>query len=436
MLNVLWIAFQPIPIITQTLKLGDNVATGGWLQGAADIVCSHDEISLSYCFQHEESCEGKAGRISYYTMGVVPEVHSRDITAYREEDFNRFKEIIEKVQPDIIHIYGTEKWFQRQFVLMANDLGLLEKTVVWIQGLVGFCAHCYTDGLSVRQFKKKTFWELIRGTNVEGIQKRLALNGQSEIRILKLLKNVFVRTEWDSACCKAINPNLTLHFCNETLRPAFFENKVWKKEKVKKHSIFMSQYGTPIKGYHQMLKALPIILKEFPDTVLYTTGADLLIPSDSLMRKLREPSYIKVLREEIKENRLEQHVRFLGTLQGEEMRDQYLASHVFVSASSIENSPNSVGEAMILGVPTVASDVGGVSSMMTHREEGLLYPFNEYAVLAEYVCRIFRDDTLAAEISQKARKRALDTHDKENNYRTLLKCYQQMINGLEKQDRE
>ena len=138
MLNVLWIAFQPIPIITQTLKLGDNVATGGWLQGAADIVCSHDEISLSYCFQHEESCEGKAGRISYYTMGVVPEVHSRDITAYREEDFNRFKEIIEKVQPDIIHIYGTEKWFQRQFVLMANDLGLLEKTVVWIQGLVGF----------------------------------------------------------------------------------------------------------------------------------------------------------------------------------------------------------------------------------------------------------------------------------------------------------
>lgn len=123
--------------------------------------------------------------------------------------------------------------FKGNSVLMANDLGLLEKTVVWIQGLVGFCAHCYTDGLSVRQFKKKTFWELIRGTNVEGIQKRLALNGQSEIRILKLLKNVFVRTEWDSACCKAINPNLTLHFVMKHFARLFLKIRSGRRKRLK-----------------------------------------------------------------------------------------------------------------------------------------------------------------------------------------------------------
>lgn len=429
MLNILWIAVQPIPIIEQELKSGDNVVTGGWLQGSADIICSHNDINLSYCFQSKELCEGKAGKVSYYSMGVVPEVHGKDITTYKEKDFKRFKEIIEKSRPDIIHVYGTEKWFQRQFILMLNDLGLIEKTVVWIQGLVSFVSKHYTDGLTVKQSKRKTFWEFLRGTNIEGIQKRLALNGQSEVRVLKLLKNVFVRTDWDSACCRAINPNLVQYHCNETLRPVFFEEKVWKLENVKRHSIFVSQYATPIKGYHQMLKALPVILEEFPDTVLYTTGPSLLNFSDSLNGKIRESSYTRILREEIQKKKLERHVRFLGMLQGEEMRNQYLDSHVFVSASTIENSPNSIGEALILGVPVVASDVGGVSSMLVHEKEGLLYPFNEYAVLAEYICRIFRDDTFALELSQKARNRALEIHNQEENYKTLLTCYQQIINN-------
>lgn len=427
MLNVLWIAYQPIPIITQTLESGDNVVTGGWLQGAADIICNHNDINLSYCFQYKKLCEGKAGKISYYSMNIVPEVHTKEITTYREEDFSRFKEIIEKSKPDIIHIYGTEKWFQRQFVLMANDLGMIEKTVVWIQGLVSFYSNCYTNGLSAKQYKRKTLWELLRGTNVEGIQERLALNGQSETRMIQVLKNVFVRTDWDSACCKAINPKLAQYHCNETLRPVFYENRVWKLDSVKRHSIFVSQYATPIKGFHQVLKALPIILEQFPDTVLYTTGPNLLDAPDSFMEKIRESSYSKVLREEIEKNHLEQHIQFLGTLQGEEMREQYLASHVFVSASTIENSPNSIGEAMILGVPVVASDVGGVASMLTHGEEGLLYPFHEYAVLAEYVCRIFRDDSLAEKMSQKARVRALKTHNQEENYKSLLTCYQKII---------
>jgi glycosyltransferase involved in cell wall biosynthesis len=360
-------------------------------------------------------------------MPVVPVVKTKDITEYRKEDFIRFKKKIDELQPDIIHIYGTETWFQRQFAFMLNDLGLIDKTVVWIQGLVSFCANTYSNGLTCRQLKRKTLWELIRGTNIEGIQKRLAANGIGEIRELEILKKVFVRTEWDEACCKAINPNLKFYRCNETLRPSFYENIIWDIKKIERHSIFMSQYSTPIKGYHQMLKALSIIVREFPDTVLYTTGTDLLNPPTSLYGKLRESSYFRLLREEIIKRGLERNVRFLGTLMGDEMRDRYVKSHVFVSASSIENSPNSVGESMILGVPTVSSDVGGVSSMMTKDVEGLMYPYSEFALLAEDICRIFRSDEMANVISNNARRKACKTHNQEDNYKIMVNCYHDII---------
>ncbi len=133
-----------------------------------------------------------------------------------------------------------------------------------------------------------------------------------------------------------------------------------------------------------------------------------------------------MLRNEIIRRNLQKNVRFLGMLVAEEMRDRYLKSHVFVSASTIENSPNSVGEAMILGVPVVASDVGGVSSMLINWKEGLLYPFNEYAVLAENVCKFFRDNDLSISISMAERERALQTHAREENYSVLLSHYKKI----------
>ncbi len=426
-MNVLWIAYQPLPAILHEISPETQIATGGWLQGAADIICRHKDICLTYCFQGKKQCQGTVDGIAYYSICEAEVVRSRDILKYREKDYIRFKQIIDSCNPDVIQIFGTETWFQRQFVFMLDKMNLLDRTVVWIQGLAGFCAQNFSNGITQKMARRKTLWELLRGTNISGIKKRLEINGISEKKAVKKIKNVFVRTDWDQACCKAFNPSLNFYFCNETLRPGFYEDDIWGLNKIEPHSIFMSQYGTPIKGYHQMLRAMPIILQEFPDAILYCTGKDLLKGDNSCMEKLREPSYLRMLREEICSHSLENNVRFLGVLQEKDMRNQYLKSHVFVSASVIENSPNSIAEAMILGVPIVASDVGGVSSMLTHKEDGYLYPFDEYALLAEYICRIFRDDSVACEFSEKGREKALKRHDQEKNYGDLLDAYRTII---------
>ena len=81
------------------------------------------------------------------------------------------------------------------------------------------------------------------------------------------------------------------------------------------------------------------------------------------------------------------------------MCKRYLQSHVFVCPSFIENSPNSVGEAQLLGIPCIASFVGGVSDMVVDGETGLLYRFEEVEMLAAAVCRIFTDDKFAKRLS-------------------------------------
>lgn len=64
------------------------------------------------------------------------------------------------------------------------------------------------------------------------------------------------------------------------------------------------------------------------------------------------------------------------------MKQEYLNANVFICPSSLENSPNSLGEAQILGTPCLASYVGGIPDMM-FGNEGYLYRFEEIEMLAE-----------------------------------------------------
>lgn len=179
-----------------------------------------------------------------------------------------------------------------------------------------------------------------------------------------------------------------------------------------------------------MLSAMRLILDLFPDAHLYTTGKDLL--HLSFIEKLKISSYQKYIIKLIKKNGLGKHITFLGSLNEIQMKERYLKSNVFISCSSIENSPNSVGEAMLLGVPTISSDVGGVKNLLLHEKEGFLYPWDEPYMIPFYVQKIFYNDDLAISISSSARNHALDTHNRKKNFDNLLKIYKEITSNREK----
>jgi len=206
--------------------------------------------------------------------------------------------------------------------------------------------------------------------------------GLYEQEYIRRTQHVIGRTSWDYTHTKTINPSVNYHFCNETLRGSFYICPKWSIANKTDHTIFLSQASYPIKGLHQVLKAVALLKNDFPEIKVRVAGQNI-TQTTTLMNKIKLSGYGAYIKKLINQLNLHDQVQFTGSLTEDQMIAEYLNAHLFICPSSIENSPNSLGEAQLLGVPVIASYVGGVPDMVTHGETGLLYRFEEVEMLAE-----------------------------------------------------
>ena len=103
------------------------------------------------------------------------------------------------------------------------------------------------------------------------------------------------------------------------------------------------------------------------------------------------------------------------------------ASHVYVMASVIENSPNTLGEAMMLGMPCVSSYAGGAPGMARDESEALFFRAGDPVTMAHQIKRLFDSDELCQRLGEAAHARAAQTHDPEANLRDLLEAYRAIL---------
>lgn len=405
-MKILWVCSKSPKVVAEAAGI-DRVHSGGWLDStAADLLASSNVLRVLFLGDH--LVEGSSGNLSFASF-------EGDVSAaWFCRHFDCF-------QPDVIHVWGTEFPHSLEALQAAHSCGIEGSAVVSIQGLVSVIGrYHYSEGMTESAMHVPSFGDFVRRTSLDNERRDFIKRGGFERECLRLAKHVIGRTEWDKACVLQINPCATYHHCNESLRAEFY-NGSWDLNNVERYSLFVSQCSYPVKGFHYALQALFMLKKDYPNVLLYTTGESVF--RDSLRKNLGRPSYQAYIAHLISKLDLRDNVRFLGSLDAMEMRKRYLRSHVFVSASTIENSPNSVGEAMLLGCPVVSSNVGGVSDMLAHREEGFLYQSSAPYMLAWYVSRIFNDDVLAKRFSDAARKRAAQTHDRGENLNKLMSIY-------------
>lgn len=336
---------------------------------------------------------------------------------YNKSLENYWRTVKDSFSPDCVHLHGTEYAHGLAFLRACPDV----RAVASVQGLVSICSRYYLAGLTNWDiFSSLTLRDIVRGTLWAG-KRSFEKRGVLEREIVNRLQHIIGRTSWDKAHALAINPHIQYHFCNETLRSEFY-GKIWSYEECEKHSIFVSQASYPIKGLHQLLKAMPLILRRYPDAKIYVAG-DNIAKTDGFKQKIIKTGYGRYIGRLIRRYDLEGHIFFTGSLGAEQMCTRYLMSNVFVSASVIENSPNSLGEAQLLGVPCVASYVGGTMDMMAGNNKNL-YRFEEVEMLAEKVCDIFEHcRTVDLAMQQQAYAR----HDAHNNAMNLLSIYADML---------
>lgn len=188
----------------------------------------------------------------------------------------------------------------------------------------------------------------------------------------------------------------------------------------------MSQGDYPLKGFHYLLQAMKEILQKCPEAHIKTAGNSIL-GMNGIKSRIKIPAYGRYLRRLIKENGLEGKVRVLGKLSAEEMKAEYLSANVFVCPSAVENSPNSVAEAQLLGVPVAASCAGGIPDVIEDGVSGLLFEKGDVHGIAEQVCRILTDDMFAGKLSETEQKAAAEQYNGDENYRRLLEIYREIV---------
>lgn len=392
----------------------------GWLSSSLNDISGHKNYEIIVCFYLPDTdlC-GKNDNIKYYSFG------ERNFKKYSKKLETFFDDVIKKEQPDIVHIFGTEYPHSLSAVRACKNNRLLDRCIISIQGLISRCAQEYYAGLPASVIYGFSLRDFLKMDNVFFQKKSFEKRGRYEIKAIKAVKNIVGRTDWDHACTTEIHPDINYYRCNESLRDSFYNNR-WSYKNCEKHSIFISQGYYPLKGIHNAIKVLAEIIKKYPDAHIYTTNED--DSKKNLFSRIKHRTYYQsYLQKLIKRHNLEDKITFLGALNAEEMCERYLKSNVFLLCSSLENSSNSLGEAMILGVPCVSSDVGGIKSLINHNTEGFVYPFNEPYMINYYIDKIFSDTQLANTISTNAREHALLTHSREGNNKRLKEIYDSII---------
>lgn len=410
-MKVLWIVSFPLPEVAHLAGVGKS-AFGGWVASMLKQLSSVSDLELSVAMKSpvEKMIKERVGNIDYY---LLPQSKQDRFDIYQKDcDF-----VLEDATPDLLHAEGTEGTHTLRFLETWKG-----ENIVSMQGILnGYEPYEYgnlpvADMIATFKGQAAVMSLALLSNKLLNFKKRVS----KEMQTISHADNILGRTTWDRAHSYSINNQADYFTCYRVLRDTFYK-QTWDSEKVEEHSLFIGNAASPRKGAHFVFRAVAQLKSEFPNIKVYIAGEKPYKTSWKEWKKvLGYPAYLQNL---IKELEIEEHIEFLGVLQAEEMAKRMCSVNVCVLSSIIENSPNTLGEAMIMGVPAITSYVGGAPDMAKDGEEALFYRDNDPQLLAYAIKRVFDDKELALKLSKNGRKRALITHDPKENLERMIRIY-------------
>ncbi len=331
----------------------------------------------------------------------------------------KLSKIIEEEKPDIVDVQGTEFSFGKAVL----NLKLTCPVTVTLQGLADSCVRAYTMGMPMK--------ELLFGRSksdnkkLNGILERkvlLYLRAVNSNNIIKKAKYCIGRTHFDKAEAEGINKNIKYYSCNRILRDDFYKAQKWDMKEANNHQLFGISSQVPYKGLHYAVKVVAKLKEKYPDVLLSVPGNFKIDLPDSTIH-----SYEKYIKKLINQYDVKDNIRFLPSLNPTQMVAEMMKSRVFYQYSCIENSPNSLAEAQILGVPCVASNVGGTSSYVEDGKDGLLFEVDNTDECAEKISELLEKDELCLLLSKNGIKKSEERHNVKANTEKLISIYKDIV---------
>jgi glycosyltransferase involved in cell wall biosynthesis len=104
-----------------------------------------------------------------------------------------------------------------------------------------------------------------------------------------------------------------------------------------------------------------------------------------------------------------------------------LNAHIYVMPSHIENSPNNLCEAMILGMPCIATFAGGTGSILQDGVDGILVQDGDPWAMAGAIIELINSPERLVFYAKNARTKALKRHDISNTVNQYLTIYTKIL---------
>lgn len=396
---------------------GGGYNGGGWVASVQKELMKTNDITLAIAFCKDgEPQKVIQNGVTYYPVPnhtkskkdkIIDLWKIKDVTRdeilwpYYEE---KFRNIIEDFKPDVIHIFGSEL-YQNLAALVTDGI----PTILHIQGILSECIfNLLPPSVSKWQY-------YMSGKGLKGKYHNyqyLAYWHRSvhrEKAILKAVPHVIGRTDWDRQTLAVLNPKAEYHYGGEILRDVFYEDK---KRVLPSKVVISTTISAPLyKGYDVILKVANILKNEIGLDFEWNVYGNV------------QPEFMEK-HTGLKHENL--NVNLKGVATAEQLRDALVNSTLYFHSSYIENSPNSVGEAQLIGVPVVASRVGGTDSMVEHGKTGFLYPVTDPYMAAYYIKRLIEKQEENISMGKVAREVALVRHDKQAIVENLLKIYDEI----------
>ena len=299
------------------------------------------------------------------------------LTAYRQEVV-RLRRVLASIHPDIVHGHGTEN---------TNGLAALASGYPFLISVQGILAE-------------------IHKTN-PCMYYRLMI--PRERRVVQRSRYFSCRTHFDHGFVQRLNPTARIFDIPEAMNPLFW-NGQWLLPKSRR--ILFVGGGAPLKGLHRLIEATALAATATEGVSIDAVGA---------CEPNRQAELVSMA------NRLGVSIRFHGKQTAVQIAELHRECDVFVLASSNENSPNALAEAMVSGMPCVAFDVGGVGSMLDDGKTGLLVPPGDIGRMAAAIGTVLNDSDLAASLGGSAAEVARIRHRPEHVADLTFAAYREIL---------
>ena len=415
-MRVLWFANTPANAIEYFNK--ELKGSGSWLKALDEELQNQVDLHIGFHNSYHDISTFKYKNTTYHPIRIYKNKFHKYWSIFTnkviDNEFkNEYLKIIDEVKPDIIHIHGTENPFG--CIIDETDIPV----VVSIQGVLTVISHKYCSGIESKYLSVSKRNKIFFKDNFKKSYFQMKKMAEIERRTLIKCKYIFGRTDWDERITKILAPKSIYFHSDEMLREIFYYNK-WEFPQNKFFKIFTTSGNNFYKGFETICESLYLTNKIYKNIIWYVAG----IKEDDLI--------VKVIKKKLSSYYPKNNLVLLGNQNEKELINELLSSNLYVMPSHIENSPNNLCEAMVLGMPCISTFAGGAGSLITDKFDGILIQDGDPYAMAGAILELYNNKEKAIQLGQNARETALKRHDKNRIVNYIINNYKQIIKDNKK----